>query len=420
MVLHGSRRPPSVIRQLVALAALIAAPWTISCHKMPLVAPSGSAMTLVAETNVLPVNGETNVIAVILEGGIATTGNNTSVTNGVGTPVHNGTLVTFTTTLGRLEPSEARTTAGRTTVKLIADGRSGTAKITAFSGAASSTVEIDIGAAGATRVAVTANPQSLPYTGGTTTVSARVEDQQGNGLLGVPVSFSTTKGSLSATTVLTNQQGFATTSLYTIAEATVTASTGGSATALNGTVVVTLSPAATIGITPPTNATLGIPATFTITPGTTGVITDVTVDFGDGTSPRPLGRVTSATPVQHRFARSGESIVTVRAVDGEGTATTTSTIVAVSPLNITTVTAQPSSTTAPKVGDNVTFQVTLPTGASADQYVWDFGDGTTATVQSSVATHAYAATGSKVATVRVFPAGSGEASTGLVTVEVKP
>ena len=387
---------------------------------MPLVAPSGSAMTLVAETNVLPVNGETNVIAVILEGGISTTGNNTAVTNGVGTPVHNGTLVTFTTTLGRIEPAEARTTAGRTTVKLIADGRSGTAKVTAFSGAASSTVEIDIGAAGATRVAVTANPQSLPYTGGTTTISARVEDQQGNGLAGVPVSFSTTKGSLSATTVLSNQQGFATTSLYTIAEATVTASTGGSATALNGTVIVTLSPAATIGITPPATAMLGIPASFTITPGTSGVITNVTVDFGDGTSPRDLGRLTSATPVQHRFGRSGESVVTVRAVDGEGTPTTTSTIVAVSPLNITSVTALPSSATAPKVGDIVTFQVTLPSGASADQYVWDFGDGTTQTVQSAVTTHAYASTGSKVATVRVFPAGASESATALVAVEVKP
>jgi hypothetical protein len=404
----------------LAFAAIMAAPWTISCHKMPLVAPSGSAMTLVAETNVLPVNGETNIIAVILEGGIAVDGNSTSVTNGVGTPVHNGTLVTFTTTLGRVEPAEARTTAGRTTVKLIADGRSGTAKITAFSGAASSTVEVDIGAAGATRVAVTANPQSLPYIGGTTTISARVEDQQGNGLLGVPVSFSTTKGSLSATTVLTNEQGFALTTLYTTAEATVTASTGGSATSLNGTVLVTLSPAATIGITPPTSVMLGVPATFTITPGTTSAITGVTVDFGDGTTPVPLGRLTSATPVQHRFRYSGDAVVTVRAVDGENTPTTVSTVVAVSQMTITSVTALPSSTTAPKVGDTVTFQVTPATGASVDQYVWDFGDGTNATTQASVITHVYTSSGSKVATVKAYPAGSSEATTSLVAVDVKP
>jgi hypothetical protein len=377
-------------------------------------------MTLIAETNILPVNGETDIIAVILEGGIAASGTGTTVTNGVGTPVHNGTLVTFTTTLGRIEPVEARTSAGRATVRLIADGRSGTAKITAFSGAASNTLDVDIGAAGATHVAVTANPQSLPYTGGQTTISARVEDQQGNGLVGVPVSFSTTKGTLSNTTVLTNEQGFALTTLSTTAEATVTASTGGSATALNGTVLVTLTAAASISITPPASAMLGVASTFTLTPGTTGVITNVTVNFGDGSAPQPLGHLTSATAVQHRFRHTGDVLVTVSATDAEGTPTTVSTIVSVSPLTITGVTALPSSTTAPKVGETVTFSVTPAAGAAVDQYAWDFGDGVTASTQSSVITHVYASAGSKIATVKVYPAGADEATTSLVSVDVKP
>src|SRR6185503_18332794 len=171
--------------------------------------------------------------AVIIEGG-QTAGTGTTpgtVEAGVGTPVHDGTQVLFTTSIGRIEPAEAKTTNGRVTVKLFGDGRSGVAKVTAYSGAATSTVEVDVGAAGATRLALTANPQSLPPTGGTAVISARVEDMQGNGIGGVPVSFSTTKGNLSAGTAVTNDLGTAQTSLTTVAEATVTASAGGSATA---------------------------------------------------------------------------------------------------------------------------------------------------------------------------------------------
>lgn len=404
------------------LAATVAMGVAASCHKMPLVAPSGSALTLVAATNVLPVNGVTDIIAVVIEGGLAAGSGQdptTVVVNGVGTPVHNGTMVTFTTSLGRVEPTEARTNGGRAIVKLIADGRSGTAKITAFSGAATNTLDVDIGAAGATRVAVTANPQSLPYTGGTSTISARVEDQQGNGLLGVPVSFSTTKGTLAATTVVSNDQGLALTTLTTTVDATVTASTGGSATALNGTVLVTVKPAATISLTPPTNAMLGVPATLVVTPGTTAVITEVSVDFGDGSPVVSLGRITSATNVQHRFRRTGEIAIIVRATDGDGATTQVSTTVAVIPLTAT-ATALPSSSTAPKVGDVVTFTVTPAAGAGVDQYVWDFGDGTGVTTQSTQVTHAYAGTGSKVASVRVFPFGSSESTTVPVVVDVKP
>ena len=40
-------------------------------------------------------------------------GTTTTTSNGAGTPVQNGTLVTFTTTIGRIEPSEARTSNGQ-------------------------------------------------------------------------------------------------------------------------------------------------------------------------------------------------------------------------------------------------------------------------------------------------------------------
>jgi hypothetical protein len=419
MVLHGLSRPLRAVH-VGLLAALIglAAP---SCHKMPLVAPSGSGLTLVATTNVLPVNGATDILAVVIEGAqSAGTGNTPGeVLTGVGTPVQDGTLVTFATTLGRLEPGEARTKAGKASVRLIADGRSGTATVTAFSGAASGTLEVDIGAAGATRLAVTASPQELPPAGGTTTIAARVEDQQGNGVAGVPVSFSATKGSLSNPTALSTDLGVATTQLTTTAESTVTASAGGSATALSGTVLVTLRPRTTLAITPPTNAMAAVPAAFTVTPGTNTVITDVTLDFGDGDR-ASLGGITGATTVSHVYRSSNVYTVTARATDAQGVTTPVSTQVAVSNL-VAAGSASPSTSTAPRPGDVVTFTVTPAANALITSYVWDFGDGGDPVATSSnQITHSYTTAGPKITSVRLLTVGGGTAATVLIPVDVKP
>ena len=71
-------------------------------------------------------------------------------------------------------------------------------------------------------------------------IAARVEDQQGNPVPGVLVSFTTTRGTVDPTSDISNDLGLATTNLSTTETATVTATSGGSATALNGTVVVTV------------------------------------------------------------------------------------------------------------------------------------------------------------------------------------
>jgi len=224
---------PARCRGVIGLAAALAM-TAVACDNLPLLAPSGSTITLVATTNVLQLNQSTEIIAIVIEGGQAG--------SGVGTPVHNGTVVTFTTSLGRVEPTESKTDNGQASVRLVADNRSGTATVTAFSGAAIESILISIGAASAARVVLTANPQALPAGGGATTLSARVEDQEGNGIEGVLVSFTSTAGTLSATSVPTSAAGFATTTLSTTATATVTASLGGGALATSVDVSV---PAAT-------------------------------------------------------------------------------------------------------------------------------------------------------------------------------
>jgi hypothetical protein len=229
---------PTGTLAVVLLGGLVAG----SCDKAPFTAPSGSAITLIASPGAIPANGAADITAMVIEGaqGIGSDEEPGAVVPGSGTPVHNGTEVFFSTTLGRIEPADAKTVSGRATARLVGGGLSGTAIVRATSGGATSTIEVDIGAATATRLVVTATPQTLARGGGASAITARVEDQQGNPVPSVLVSFSTSKGTVSPTSDSTNEQGVANTTLSTTETATVTATSGGSATALNGTVVVTV------------------------------------------------------------------------------------------------------------------------------------------------------------------------------------
>src|SRR5262249_51848603 len=159
----------------------------------------------------------------------------------------------------------------------IGDGRSGVATVTALSGPASKTLTVNIGAAGAARLVVTANPQTLTSPGGNSTITANVQDLQGNGLLGVPVSFSTSAGTLLSSSARPDDQGNASTTLSTTAAtSTVTATSGGGTGTLTATVAVTVKPKTTITLTPPQTATVSTPASFSVTVGANTNVTDVT------------------------------------------------------------------------------------------------------------------------------------------------
>src|SRR5438552_9665905 len=67
----------------------------LACQRVPLLAPSGSTITLTSAATSLPLNGTAQIVAVILEP--------------AGTPPHSGTHVTFTTTLGSIEPADTET-----------------------------------------------------------------------------------------------------------------------------------------------------------------------------------------------------------------------------------------------------------------------------------------------------------------------
>ena len=422
MVAHMKRS----ILGLAVLAILASLSLTSACDKVPLVAPSGSVISLFAAANTVPLNGDIEIVANVIENGTTqttptttpgtgttgtgTTGTTTTTSAGAGTPVQNGTLVSFTTTIGHIEPSEARTSNGQVRVRFFSGSVSGTATITAFSGGASGKLEnLKVGAAGVERVILSASPQTLPPGGGTSTITARVEDVSGTGLSGIPVTFTTDNGSVNPSTATTDSSGVATTSLNAPRTAKVTASVAGK----TADVTVGLNPRTGVTISgPTTQIAAGLPATFTIGVGSTANIQNVTVDFGDGKQ-QSLGAISGSTTIQHVYNEAGTFTVRATATDASGFTEQVATSITILPAQPPAVTITGPQTA--RVNETVLFTANV-TGATATvlRYEWDFGEGAnprTSTTTGNRATTTYTTTGTKVVNVHVVqaigPAGDG-------------
>jgi hypothetical protein len=171
----------------------------ITCNQAILTAPPGSEMTLFANPLLVPSNGGVSVISAI-------------VIEAIGTPVADGTVVQFFTNLGVVD-EQGKTNDGVARVNLRANGRSGVARVTAFTGggsapttpptttgaapfgaaaasaaAATAFVEVTIGNAGARSILLTADPPFLTVSR-TSQIRANVFDATGNPLPGVAVFF---------------------------------------------------------------------------------------------------------------------------------------------------------------------------------------------------------------------------------------
>ena len=394
---RGRCRAGSFSALLTILAALSLA---AACDKVPLLAPPGTVITVFSSSSTVAADGEIEIVATVIENGTtadaaddhAATTTPTS-TVGAGTPVQNGTLVSFTTTIGRIEPREARTNNGEVRVRFFAGGQSGTATITAYSGGASGRIEnLLVGSAAAERVTLSA--QNLGPNGGTTTVSARVESAAGTGLAGVPVTFSTTAGSLNPTGATTDASGIATTALTSTTQAVVTAAAGSK----TGTVTVALGARLIASVTAsPQATTVGAPVTFTVTAGANANIANATIFFGDGAS-RPLGSFGTSTTVSYAYNAPGNYPVTVRATDATGSVQEANTSVTIGGLPLT-LTATPPN---PAAGAPVTFTVGGLGTAQVASYQFIFSDGVTRESAGPQTSRAFAAAGTYAVRVNVI------------------
>ncbi len=419
----------SRLRRRFALATILlgAALLASACQKVPLLAPSGSIITLLATSTALPINGSTDIIAQLIEP--------------AGTPPQRGTHVSFTTTLGTIQPADAETdTSGRVVVKFIAGGGSGTATITAFSGGVSASganaIKIAVGSAAVGGLSMSANPTSLSAAGGTSTITANVTDTNGNAIANVPVTFTTDNGSISPSVSTTDSSGVARTQLTTSRTAKVTATAGVSSTsgtttttAPTGSVTVNVNSSATIsfGAPSPANPVAGQTVTFslTVTASTTGAaIRQVVVAFGDGQS-TTLGAVSGSTSLSHIYNAPGTYTVTATATDANGDsfpAVTTVTVGNRAPANVA-VTANPTN---PQVGQQVAVTVTTTFPANNNGQVQgvtiDYGDGTQDSLGAqspATAQHVYSTSGTYRITATVTDTNGGS-NFGSTTIVVQP
>jgi large repetitive protein len=405
------------------LLAVLALPLALvaACDKVPLLAPTGSVITLFPATTTVSLNSEVLIVATVIENGQASgtggTGSGTSTTSraGAGTPVQNGTLITFTTTVGRVEPAEARTHNGQVTVKLITAGTSGTATVTAYSGGASAQItNLKIGTAAAKTVSVTTTPQSLGFSGGTTQVTATVTDEGGSPLSGVPVTFSTDKGSITPSTATTDASGNATAALTTTATAKVSALVG-ALPAASATVTVN-SRSLSAFTASPSSASAGVPIAFTVTPVAGANISNVHIDYGDGSAGNDLGAIGGPTTVPHTYNSSGTFTATATFRDGAGDSGSLSTQVLIGSLPVT-LSASPNPTV---VGAPVTYSVGGLGSAQVDHYTFTFSDGTPPVTQTSPQfIKTYTSKGLKTVRVDVFGVGGGQIGSATSIIEVQ-
>lgn len=360
---------------------------TVACEKVPLLAPTGSTITLTALASALSIQGTADIIAQVLEA--------------AGTPPHSGTVVTFTTTLGSIEPSEARTdVTGRVTVKFRAGTVNGVATIIATSGGATTgttgALKIAIGAAAVARINITASPGTVPAAGGPTTITANVADINGNVLPSVPVTFTTTAGTLSVAVANADQNGNATTVLTTNRAADVTATAGASTTGTGSstttapitakvTVAVNTILGITVGAGVPASPTVGQTVTFPITQasGTPGSpIQRTVVEWGDGGSNVYTGLPFS---ISHVFGASGSYGIRVTATDAFGDTAVGGNVIVVAPrpvLNVA-VTATPTNVSV-AAGGIISFGIVItPAGSAITNLFIDFGDGSSVSLAGS-------------------------------------
>jgi PKD repeat protein len=391
----------------LALLPLAATLLAAACDKVPLTAPTESTIQLFAAATSVSPTGSTDIIA--------------TVTESSGTAVQNGTVVSFTTTLGRLEPSEARTSNGKVTVKFTADGRSGTARITAFSGGAATEepLELPIGSAAAETITLRAEPARLPANGGSTQIIALARDLAGNNMPGVSVAFSATAGTLTPGVATTDANGEARSTLTSGRETTVTATVGSKTATL--TLSVDVAPSVTI--TPPPTIVEEQPAAFTLTVSASSgalPITQAHIDFGDGTS-QSLGALpVGTTSVSHIYGSDGTFTVTLTLTDSSGAVSTQRTVVVVTPA-VPIGVSLTYSPAAPAVNQAVTFTAatTVPTGVSIERYRWTFGDGTSSETTGNTRTKIYTSAGTRKVRV-VVTATNGQTGSAEADIVISP
>jgi hypothetical protein len=172
-----------------------------SCGQAILSSPDGTTLQIFVNPSFIAANGDTAVVSVL-------------ATEKAGTPVPDGTVIQFFTTLGKIQ-EQGKTNDGVARVNLISDARQGTAVVTAVSGSASIKADnVVIGAPRVSQVKTQAIDPTIDLKQGKSIASIRatVLDDKGNPIPGIIVRFTVTANAatdrlLDGTDITTNNSG---------------------------------------------------------------------------------------------------------------------------------------------------------------------------------------------------------------------
>ncbi|MCS6774343.1 MAG: right-handed parallel beta-helix repeat-containing protein [Thermoflexales bacterium] len=281
-----------------------------------------------------------------------------------GDPVIDGTVVTFTTSLGAVAPITT-TTVGGVATATVSSTIAGVATLTATVDSLSATVQVTFTPGAAAAIMLTAVPTTTAV-GTSSTLTATVVDQFGNPVAnGTVVSFTTSLGTLGSSSASTlGGNAVVTLTSTTAGVATVAATVG----TLSTTVQVTFTPGAAAAIT-----LTAVPTTTAV--GTSSTLTATVVDqFGNAVASgtvvsfaTSLGTLSSASA----STLGGNAFVTLTSTTA-GVATVAATVGTVTATAKVTFTAGPAFTVSLSLSPTVIFangiSQSLATATVVDQF----------------------------------------------------
>ncbi|MGA9351890.1 MAG: invasin domain 3-containing protein, partial [Anaerolineae bacterium] len=333
-----------------------------------------STVTLEAYPTSIPIAGYTSTLTA-------------TVKDKCNNAVSNGTLVTFTTSLGRLGsgPVTKTTISGVATAVLTSETTAGTAIVTATSDSKVATTTVKFTPLSPYTVTLVAYPTNLTV-GGTSMLTATVQDRYNNNVAnGTVVTFETSLGSLGSVTITrgtTNGVATATLTSQVPGTATVTAT----ADSVSGTVNVTFKAGLPYTVTLTANPTSilvgGFTSTLTVT--VTDQLNNNVTDGTVVTLATSLGSLDGGTVT--KTTASGVATATLTSGNTAGAAVVTA--ASDSKVATTTVTFRPD---VPYTVTLIAYPTSLIVGSTSaltatvkDQYNNNVANGTVVTFETSL------------------------------------
>lgn len=181
--LNGQAASTFLAGTVAGPASIVASAGSASGSTGVLVLPGApAALTVTASPQSIPLNGVSELEALVLDA--------------YGNAAADGTVVSFSTTMGAVDPPSSGTTGGVATSTLHAPGEPGVAIVTAQAGPASGSVQVTIGEGTPMEMVLTADPEQIVADGASTsTITALVLDAFGEPITGtLPIAFATTLG----------------------------------------------------------------------------------------------------------------------------------------------------------------------------------------------------------------------------------